>query len=187
MVSKKNYGHQGLFHLLLTGVVYMYIELGGGFECCFLIFTPTWGNDPIWRDILYFFQMGGSTTNYIVQKCCLATFCSASKQDMFQELEILRVLPKEDVTEFRLVSRQESRRTLEVAVSSSCFRVLTDSQEALKDQKFESFETHLHWWSDSPPPKKKHPKLPGKKDRSGGTCHVTRDKFPPTKWFYSKW
>ena len=64
-------------------------------------------------------------------------------KDMFQELEILRVLPKEDVTEVRLVSRQESRRTLEVAVSSSCFRVLTDSQEGLKDQKFESFEQLL--------------------------------------------
>lgn len=42
-------------------------------------------------------------------------------KDMFHEMEILRVLPKEDVTEFRLVSRQPSRRTVEVTLNSSCF------------------------------------------------------------------
>ena len=156
----------------------MYIELGGGFTYCFLIFTPTWGNDPIWRDRFF---SNGWLNHQLVQKCCLATFCSDPKQDMFQELEILRVLPKEDVTEFRLVSRQESRRTLEVAVSSSCFRVLTDSQEGLKDQKFESFETHLHWWSDSPPKKKKHPTIPGIKNRSGGLVKLLVIEFPPHK------
>ncbi|CAL1127766.1 unnamed protein product [Cladocopium goreaui] len=62
---------------------------------------------------------------------------------MFHEMEILRVLPKEDVTEFRLVSRQPSRRTVEVTLNSSCFRVMTDSQEGLKDQTFESFEQLL--------------------------------------------
>lgn len=64
-------------------------------------------------------------------------------KDMFHEMEILRVLPKEDVTEFRLVSRQPSRRTVEVTLNSSCFRVMTDSQEGLKDQTFESFEPQL--------------------------------------------
>ena len=34
--------------------------LGGGFKYSFFIFTPSWGNDPIW---LIFFKWVGSTTN----------------------------------------------------------------------------------------------------------------------------
>eukprot|EP00438_Fugacium_kawagutii_P033179 Skav219793 [mRNA] locus=scaffold147:68548:69083:- [translate_table: standard] len=38
---------------------------------------------------------------------------------MFHELEILRILPKEDAAEFRLVSRQEDRRTVEEQLLSA--------------------------------------------------------------------
>ena len=63
---------------------------------------------------------------------------------MFHELEILRVLPNEEATEFRLVSRQSSRRTLEVSLDNSCFRVMTDSSsDTLKGERFESFEQLL--------------------------------------------
>mmetsp|Transcript_49968 Transcript_49968/g.93490 ORF Transcript_49968/g.93490 Transcript_49968/m.93490 type:complete len:121 (+) Transcript_49968:62-424(+) len=66
-------------------------------------------------------------------------------QQMFHQLDILRAVPGEPTAHFRIVSRLDSRRTLEVLLTETCFHVQKDSQEegSLVDTKLESFEQLL--------------------------------------------
>ena len=157
----------------------MYIELGGGFTYCFLIFTPTWGNDPIWRDRFF---SNGWLNHQLVQKCCLATFLLGSEAGHVPGVGD----PK-----------SSSKRGLWRS-SAWCHDKRVDAPWKWQSAAaaFESWRTHRKAWKIkslnplklicigevTPPPKKKKTSNNTRYKKSQwGTCQVTRDRISPHK------